>query len=251
MKKLAYIFILITVLGCDSEKGLNCFQAAGDIIQEEVTVSEFDKIIVWERAQLIIQQGETQKVIIETGENLLNDVEVSVDEGTLNIYNNNGCNLVRDYGITKVYVTSPNITVIRNSSGLTVESIGTLSYENLTLLSEDQENEDGYHIDGNFRLQLAVDRLDVISNGLSNFYLSGTALNASIGLYAGDSRVEAAELSIDNLYVFHRSTNQMIVNPQNQLSGKIVSIGDVISVNEPPIIEVEELYTGRLIFELP
>ncbi|MCT8338815.1 DUF2807 domain-containing protein [Flavobacteriaceae bacterium TK19130] len=251
MKKLAYIFILITALGCDSEKGLNCFQAAGDIIQEEVTVSEFDKIIVWERAQLIIQQGETQKVVVETGENLLNDVEVSVDEGTLNIYNNNGCNLVRDYGITRIFVTSPNIIEIRNSSGLPVESIGTLSYENLTLLSEDQENEDGYHIDGDFQLQLSVNKLNIIANGISNFYLSGTANEAFIGLYAGDSRVEAAELAVGKLRVFHRSTNLMYVNPIDELTGKIVSVGDVISVNEPPMVEVEELYTGRLIFELP
>jgi len=41
----------------------------------------------------------------------------------------------------------------------------------------------------------------------------------------------------------------MVVNPQNSIRGKIVSFGDVISKNRPPVVEVEELYKGRLRFE--
>ena len=41
----------------------------------------------------------------------------------------------------------------------------------------------------------------------------------------------------------------MIVNPQASIKGSIFGTGDVISVNRPPVVEVEELYTGRLIFE--
>ena len=76
---------MITFFGCDSDKGLNCFQAAGDIIQEEFTVEPFDKITVWERTQLFIKQGDTQKVVVETGENLLNDIEVQIKDGVLNL----------------------------------------------------------------------------------------------------------------------------------------------------------------------
>ena len=37
----------------------------------------------------------------------------------------------------------------------------------------------------------------------------------------------------------------MIVNPQQSISGQIRGTGDVISINEPPIVEVERLYTGQ------
>ena len=40
----------------------------------------------------------------------------------------------------------------------------------------------------------------------------------------------------------------MIVNPQQSLRGIIRSTGDVITLNSPPIIEVEQIYTGQLIF---
>lgn len=249
MKKSIFIILLLAFFGCDSDKGLNCFQASGDIIQEEFTVEAFSQIIVWERTQLFIKQGDTQKVIVETGENLLNDIDVQVEDGVLNLYNNNGCNLVRDYGLTKVYVTTPNINMIRNSSGLAVEGLGTLSFSNLTLISEDQENEDEYHIDGDFKLDLQVENLQIVANGLSNFFLTGTADKANFGIYAGDVRIQAANLLINQLTVFHRGTQEMIVNPQEAIRGKIVSLGDIVAKNRPPIVEVEALYRGQLIFD--
>ncbi len=249
MKKIFLILTVLFLVGCDSDKGLNCFQAAGDIVQTEITVEPFTKIIVWERTKLFIQQGAEQKVMVETGENLMNDIEVSVKEGMLEIHNNNGCNVVRDYGITKVYVTSPNITEIRSSTGLTTESMGVLRFPDLTLLSEDQENEDKYHTDGDFNLNLEVEKLSIVANGLSNFYLTGTATDANFGLYSGDSRIFAESFIVQNLYIYHRSTGDMVVNPQLSIKGKLVSLGNVISKNRPPIVEVEELYKGRLIFE--
>ena len=41
------------------------------------------------------------------------------------------CNFVRDYGLTKVYVTAPNVSEITNNSEFTVHSIGVLNYPNL------------------------------------------------------------------------------------------------------------------------
>lgn len=228
---------------------MNCTQAAGDIVETEVAVDPFTQIVVWERVQLIVQQGEQHQVVVETGENLLNDIDVQVKNGELNIYNNNGCNLVRDYGITKVFVTAPNITHLRNSSGLAVESRGILQYPDLTLLSEDQENADAYHTDGDFILDLQVDKLSIVANGLSKFYLSGTAQQANFGLYAGDARIFSEDLVVEDLHIFHRSTGEMYVNPQQSIRGKIVSLGNVISKTRPPVVEVEQPYRGRLIFE--
>ncbi len=249
MKKIVCLLFLVVLAGCNSDKGWDCFQTAGDIVQTEVAVDSFTKITVWERTQLLVQQGEVQKVVVETGENLINDIELTVSEGRLQIHNNNACNVTRDYGITKVYVTSPNITEIRSSTGLTTESIGVLRFPKLTLLSEDQANEDEYHTDGDFNLNLQVDDLNVVANGLSNFKLRGTAKNASFGLYAGDCRIEATSLIVQDLYVYHRSTANMEVNPQQSIRGKIVSLGNVYSKTHPPIVEVEELYRGKLIFE--
>ena len=249
MKKLIYIPLLLLLIACDSDKGLNCFQAAGTIISSEIETEDFTKIAVYERIQLIVIKGNEYEVVVETGENLLNDIEVKVEDDQLILINNNGCNVVRDYGITKVFVTTPNLTEIRNSSGLTVESQGVLSYSNLTLLSEDQEEEDAFHSDGDFKLQLAVDELRVVTTGLSDFILSGTATTATFLMNNGDTSIDAGALFVENVILFQRSTDDLIVNPQQSIMGEIVNSGNVFSKHEPPIVNVTEVYTGRLIFE--
>ncbi len=249
MKNIIYSALILIFMGCTSDKGWDCIQTSGDVVQQEISVAPFTKILVWERIQLFIQQGPQQKIVVETGENLMNDVTCTVTDGRLEIHNNNECNLFRDYGITKVYITAPNITEIRSSTGYTVESIGVLKYPNLSLASEDQMNEDQYHIDGDFHLDLEVKNLTIVANGLSKFYLKGSATNAVFGLYAGDCRIYSHNLVVEDLTLFHRSTGEMTVNPQQSIRGKIVSLGNVISKNRPAIVEVEELYRGKLIFE--
>jgi hypothetical protein len=249
MKNIFYCLLVLVFFGCNSDSGWDCTQKAGAIIETEFTVQPFTKIIVWERIKLFVKQGDKQKVVVGTGENLMSDIKVTVTDGKLEIHNNNSCNLVRDYGLTNVYITSPNITEIRSSTGLPVESIGVLRFPSLSLASEDQQNEDQYHIDGDFNLNLEVENLNIVANGLSNFYLKGSATSANFGLYAGDCRIFAENLTVQNLYLFHRSTGEMIVNPKQAIRGKIVSLGNVISKNRPPIVEIEELYRGRLIFE--
>ena len=54
MKKIAYITTFILLLACNGENVPDCFQNAGDIIQQEFTVDTFDKITVFERIELIV-----------------------------------------------------------------------------------------------------------------------------------------------------------------------------------------------------
>jgi hypothetical protein len=250
MRKIIYILGLVSLLGCDSEYAWDCVQSAGDIVEEDYTVEVFKTVQVWERVQLFISKGERQSVRVETGSNLLPEVQVVVEDSILKVSDRNSCNHVREYGITKVYVTTPrNIFQIRNSSGLPVIGEGTLRFEELTLDSTDPQNLDVYHFDGDFILDLNVGRLKIKANGLSKFYLTGRVGFGNFQLTDGDARIEAPELLIENLFVFHRSTNNMILYPRDKIAGKIVGLGDVIAKNRPPIVEVEELWTGRLIFE--
>lgn len=248
MKELSYILILILILACDSERANDCFQKTGDIIQKQVVVDVFDKILVNRDIELIVKEGVEQKVIIETGKNLINDVEAVVADGKLTLTDNNTCNYVRDYGVTKVYVTSPNINEIRSSTQYDISSDGMLTYPSLTILSEDFNAPDTF-TNANFRFQINNDTFRVVFNNLSNVFISGYTNNLNITFAAGTSRFEGRDLVAQNVTVWNRSANDMIVNPQQSIKGKISGTGDVIAVNEPPIVEIEELYKGQLIFE--
>ncbi len=250
MKKIGYIICLVFLLGCDSENSIDCIQASGDIVEQGFDVTRFDKIIVGKGVSLIISQGETRSVVFQTGENLINEVSAYVANDTLWLNELNTCNLVRDYGIVKAFVTTPNITEIHNRSGLDIYSEGLIEFSDLSLVSDDPEGLGEIQVNGDFIFDdLNVDNLVITANGLSKFFLKGEANNCSFQAADSDVRIDASELIIQNLFLFHRSTNKMIVNPQKSIRGKIVGVGDVISLTQPPIVEVEEFYTGRLIFE--
>ena len=248
MKKCLYILSLIVLFSCNTENGWDCIQNEGTIIQQEVNVEAFTKIVVNRDVQLFIKMADAYKITVETGENLISDVDIRVVNNQLRISDNNTCNLVRPYGITKVYVEAPMITEIRNSSQYEVVSQGVLTYSELTLISEDF-NASGNFTVGDFRVQVEAEMSECVANNISSFYINGTTDNLFVGFFSGAGRFEGENLMAQNIRVFHRGSNDMIVNPQQALRGELRGTGDLISVNTPPIVEVEQFYIGELIFE--
>src|SRR5690554_2684249 len=248
MKKILYLFVFTCFFSCDSEDATDCFQKTGNITQKEVVVDEFEKILVNRNIELILKEAPEIHVLIETGENLMNDVEVVVVENQLRLTDNNSCNFVRDYEPTKIYVSAPNVTDIRSSTQFDISSDGVLNYANLRLFSEDFNSEGAFTM-GDFRLRVNTNMLRITSNNLSSFYISGVTNKLQIGFYSGAGRFEGAQLIAQEVNVSHRGSNDMIVNPQLSLEGELRGTGDVISKNQPPTVDVEQLYTGELIFE--
>ncbi len=247
MKKLTFILVLF-LFACSSDDANDCFQKAGDIIQETIEVSSFEKILVNRGVELIIKEGPDYKVTIETGDNLINDVKAEVIGNQLVLVDNNSCNYVRDYGITKIYVEAPNLTEIRTSSQYEISSDGILNYESLTLFSEDY-NEGSEFTVGDFRLTINSEDLTIVSNNLSFFYIDGVVEDLFVGFYSGSGRFEGENLVAQNVDVYHRGSNDMVVNPQLSLIGELRGTGNLISVNEPPLVDVERFYIGDLLFE--
>ncbi|MCK5400371.1 MAG: DUF2807 domain-containing protein, partial [Flavobacteriaceae bacterium] len=102
---------------------------------------------------------------------------------------------------------------------------------------------------GDFRLDVNLITLRIVTNNISTFYITGQTENLNVGFFAGAGRFEGENLIAQNVNIFHRGSNDMIVNPQESLTGELRSTGDLISVNQPPVVTVEQFYTGRLIFD--
>ena len=248
MKNYIYIFVVLILFSCNSEDGNDCFQKAGKMVQEEVMLSSFEKILVHRDVELILKQGVAFQVVIETGENLLNDVEAKVVANELQLTNRNTCNYVRDYGITKVYVTAPDIKEIRSSTQYDISSDGVLNYNALRLFSEDFNAPENFTV-GDFRLQVNTQSIRVVGNNISSFYISGVTQDLYVGFFSGTGRFQGEDLISQDVEIYHRGTNDILVNPQASITGEIRSTGDVIAFNQPAIVTVEEFYDGKLIFE--
>ena len=237
------IFTLFISLSCTKD----CLEPMGTIVQQEIPVAAFDKIIIHSGVETVLLMGETHKLVVEAGENRLENIHVSVENQQLEIQTDALCITTADLSPVKVYISSPNIISIRNSSQYGIYSSGILTYPNLSLLTEDY-NSDYINI-GNFDLQIENNSISVISNGISNITLAGTTTNLHLGYYTGIGKFEGANLVAQNVTLYHRGENNLKVNPQESLVGDIISVGDVISYAHPPIVEVVEHYHGQLLFE--
>ena len=246
--KFLLICLSTSILSCNSENAPDCFQNAGDVTRIQVDVPNFSNITVFENLNLVLKQGEEQTVEIESGAFLINDISAVVEGNRLVLRNENGCNIFREYGLSTVFVTSPNIAEVRSSTGLLISSDGPLNYPNLSLVSESFNNPETETTDGSFDLELANEQISISVNGIASFQLSGTTQRLNVNIFAGDTRVEAQELTAQEVTLNHRGSNDILVNPQQRISGVIRGYGDVISINRPSEIAVEELFNGRLLF---
>lgn len=247
MKKTICIFIVLLFASCDSENAPDCFKSTGDTIEKEFILAPFTKITAFKNIELIITDDTAFSVVVETGENLIDNVSATVENGRLLLKDENDCNLTRDYGVTKVYVSAPNLTEIRNSSQFTVRSNGVLNYPDLDLKSEDDSGD--FYNNGIFNVEVNATDIFVVINNTTTTYISGTTTNLRVNHASGDGRFQGGNLIAQNVVIYHRGSNDIIVNPQVALTANLVSTGDVISVTTPPSINIQEQFDGRVIFE--
>lgn len=246
-----WIFLLV-LSSCNSEDANDCFQTDGKATSYIVELPIFSKIQMENDIRVLLSVGPEQKVTIETGENLIPDLVFKVEQETLVLQNNNGCNFLRDYGRTLVKITSPNIDFIRQASSFELHSEGVLTYPELTIWSNTNPNSlqiSGANKSGEVRLSLDVQTFNILANGSSNFIITGRAENSFVNFSDEFPQLDGRLFLVDDLRVKHVSAGNMVVHPLEVLRGEIRATGDVISVNRPPVVTVDELFTGKLIFE--
>lgn len=235
--------MVLSLVSCKQE----CNEEAGKIIQKELEVASFNAIIVNTGIKLVVKESIEQQVIVEAGENRFDNFHTIVTDNTLELQADGPCFFSPSLDPVIVYISSPNLEYIRNSSDYSISSDGVLNFPKLQLYSEDHEN--NYSNFGNFDLAVNNDNLSIVSNGLSVFTISGNTTNLNIQFYSGIGKFEGKDLVATHVNIYHRGDNSLKVNPQQSLKGGLYSTGNVISYNRPPIVEVEEYFTGKLIFE--
>jgi len=249
-KRILVMLLLTTLLySCDSEDANNCIQTDGDAITRTIELPFFDKVRTENDIRLEITQGDIQSVTIETRENLFNDLVFKVEDDTFIMQNKNGCNIFRDFGRTLVRITVPNLTFIKNSSTYEIRSNGTLIFPNVTLESITSLDVESANKTGDFFLNFQSERIVIVANGMSDFHISGTTNNLNVIFSDEFPKLYGENLIAQDVIVRHVGAAPMIVNPQESITGQIRATGDVIAKNQPPIVNVTELFTGRLLFE--
>lgn len=234
MRLIYFLLIPAFLLSCEGNLG-DCLSGAGDPTSKEFSVGDFTQIDVHDNIDLTIVQGAESKVTIYSTKNLIGNISVEVVENELVLMDLNICDFVREYGLVSAVIELPKLTKVRCSGGSQIRTEGVISGDNLVLVSERST--------GDFTFEINYINFRIVSNNLSNYYISGAADFAKIGFYAGDGRYEGKNLEADRTEIFHRGTNDMVLGPTTEIKGKMVNTGDVYYIGSPNDIDVE--ITGR------
>jgi hypothetical protein len=247
IKRISIIVVLLLLLGC--EKPGDCIKSSGPMRSRTYSELVFSKILVNKGIAVVIKEGPEYSVQVTAGENLINDIKVEVVGDLLELTDDTTCNWTREYGQTIVYVTTPNLTDLYCKTEKTIASDGVLHFPSLRLIAMDTF--DGYDGVGTGDLILNIDNesLTVESNNVSGFFLVGHTESMFVNYYESGGILHGEHLIAQDVEVFHRGTNNVILHPIHSIKGGIFNTGDVICYNRPELPEeVVEYYRGRLIF---
>lgn len=239
-----YIFGLILLFtSCGISE--DCFKGNGNKITQTFPLDGFTKIKVYDGVGLVIKEGPNYGVRIETSDKIINDIEVKLEGEMLVVKDKSTCNIARDYGLTTVYVTTPNLNEIHSKTNQDIKSEGVLSYPSLKITSMDLSDGAGT---GDFYLTLNCINLFIESNNVSNFYISGLTNDLNVSFFWGNGKFLGSNFMVSNLlYIFHRGSNDITVCPLNIINGDIYGAGNIIIKNMPIEDNIIEHYTGKII----
>jgi Putative auto-transporter adhesin, head GIN domain len=248
MRKFLLLGILFLFIHC--EKPFDCIKSSGPIKSKVFEGLTFTKLLVNKRINVVLIEGSEHKVEVKTGENLINDIEVTVEDDLLKLSDNTSCNWVRDYGETVVYITAPNITQINSKTEQNITSEGVLHYPTLHLLTI--KDDDGYPGIGTGDFYLTVDNESVTidNNDLGRYFITGNTATLNVYFWENGGVFHGENLYANTVNFYHRGSNDLFIRPTNFLNGDIYNVGDVNCYSRPPIenVHVTEHYRGRLIY---
>ena len=242
MKKIIILFCLISFgllfNTCDKENQFDCFKTTGKETSVTRNLDTFDKILVFDKLEVILIEGPLHSVRLEGGENVLSLVKTEVKGGQLEISNHNTCNVVRSYKRKiKVYVTAPKYSEITHRGVGEINSFDTLHADHLI-----------YRVlnSGNLRLTVDNAQMSGVLNGMGDFNCSGKSDHHTVNAN-GECHVNCGNLTTKNSDYLLKISGPSYVNVSSELKVIIRNTGNVYYTGNPSQITKDITGTGKLI----
>lgn len=220
----------------DDDDGITigCLNADGPYVSRSLALPEFTGIRNATSAEVFLQQGSEQEVVVEGKEDVIGEIERDINGDGVWHIEFDRC--VRDVDELTFFITMPTIRSLR------IDGAGDLKGENLFLVEDLELEIDG---SGDLDIALEADDLNADMDGSGDILLEGIADKALYRMDgSGDVRAyglttQAADVDIDG-------SGNVWVRVENFLKVTIDGSGDVYYKGEPEL-EVEIRGSGDVI----
>lgn len=245
MKTIKHIFIalisattLLLIPGCifdldDDQDIFGCVRGDGPVVSEEISMRDFDGIDLRISADVYIRQGAQQKVVIEGQRNIIDEIETSVNNGVWKIETDR---CIRNHDDLRIYITVPDVTLLRLSGSGNIISENTLVVNDIELT-----------ISGSGTIDAALDADDINAkiSGSGDIILEGAG-DALVLNISGSGDFRAFNLDLNSANVTISGSGDVDVTVSDELNVHISGSGDV-RYKGTPQVDARITGSGRVV----
>lgn len=209
-KYLGLFLITITLFSCQYKSG------SGDIISEARQVSDFKAISVSGGFEVEIRQGSPVKVLVEADDNIIEDIETTVENNQLKVSMQDGVSY-RDVHM-KIFITAPGLERVISAASADINLKDEMTSSNRLNIKAAS----GSSIKG----AVNAPDIDVDASSGADVDLTGRTKNLDVQVSSGAS-VDAGELLSENTSAQTSSGASANVHASVKLEAKASSGGSV------------------------
>lgn len=226
------VFILFNQIQASAQKRV---RGSGDVTTEVHDVKSFSQLELAGILNVFIKQGDSERVEVETDDNLHEYVIIENRGNTLIIDTQERISIKRKREMN-VYVTIRDIDELRISGVGNVETAETLRLKGLTLIIKSI---------GNVSLDLEADSLDARLNPVGHVSLSGKIGKADID-NSGIGKLSAYDLRNDVLNLKATGVGKTEVYAAKELAIKSTGVGNVYYKGDAVITDLSIRGIGKV-----
>ncbi|MFY0644674.1 MAG: DUF2807 domain-containing protein [Bacteroidia bacterium] len=216
--------LILSMSACSSE--VICKKGSGGIHSEELFLDNIDGIDMQIAADVVIKQGNSQKIVVTGHQNVLNEIDMDVYGGIWKIKFDNGC--FRHYDLD-VEITVPDLKkVIISGSG------------DIDILDFDNQNELDLRISGSGNIHLhefeGIHKLRSSISGSGNITAFDSISVKETDIFiSGSGNYKAYPISTEDCKIKISGSGSCFVNVSHSLDVSISGSGDVHYKGYPSI----------------
>lgn len=211
----------------------NCVNGGGDPVSEELDIPPFTGIALSIKADVFLEQGPEQKVVVTAQENIIDIIERDVDNGIWKI-DFDGCAF--SFTDVKITITLPELEKVVNSSSGDVRGIGQFDTNLLDLLISGS---------GDIDLDVTDVGIDATISGSGDIQLNGQTQDLDV-LISGSGSFEGFGLQAQTADLTISGSGDIECTVLDDMDVTISGSGDVYYKGNPTI-DVTISGSGKLI----
>lgn len=233
MKKIIFLVLPAILLSACVVNIQDSITGNGNVTKQVRDVPEFTGIKVSSGIDVILTQGEPQKIEVEADENLQDWIRTDVSGSVLNVHTEKSIRLAKT---KKVYVTCKTLDKIEISSAGDLTAVTPFKADQLDIEMSSA---------GDLRLEVEANAIDITISSAGNANLKGKtgSLRADLSS-AGDLNAFDLEAKKGNISVSSAGSARVFVT--EEASFRSSSAGDIDYKGEPRISEIHTSSAGSV-----